>query len=186
MNRVRLAAPVLLLIVLLLPLSGCTTALKQAYYEVRGAQSDILLITELREDALAPYRRLVLEPTTTTVGDRICPPRALRLYDEHLADAVQDLRSVYPGGEPGLRINSEIVYTQKKGLLSGALALVRVRLRDTGDDHLVVDTLIRTESKSFREGGENALAESSVKALRRLLENRGLREEGEEEEEHGD
>jgi len=157
---------------LLLPLAGCSTAIKQVYYEVRGAKSDIMLISQFQSDTLAAYQSLRFEPATTTVGDRICPPRLLHHYDEQLADASRELRDAYPGGDPALRITTELLYFQNKGLLSGALLLARSRMYDATDDRLVVDALILTESKSFREGSRGDLAESSVKALRRFLRER--------------
>ena len=180
MNLSRLASA-LLPIVLLAPLSGCTTALKQAYYEIRGAKSKIIPAADWNEDALLKYHSVSFEPATTTVGDRICPLKLRHAWDRHAAELASDLREFYTGGDPGLRVASEILYFQKKGLLSGSQCLTRVKMRE--GEQLVVDAIVRTESKSFREGGEDALAESNVKALGKFLEVRGLEEE---EEKHED
>jgi len=185
MNCSRRAAWAVLPILLLVSLSGCTTALKQAYYEARGAKSKIIPVTDLEQDALLKYRSVRFEPATTTVGDRICPLELRRSYDRHTTELASELREFYPGGDPGLRVASEILYFQKKGLLSGSQCLTRVQMRE--GEQLVVDAIVRTESKSFREGGEDALAESNVKALGKFLKNRGLeeKEEDEDKEEKG-
>lgn len=169
MNPSRLAGSALLTAVLLFPLSGCARAIKQAYYEFRGAQSEIMLISGFAENTLTPYRSLHFEPATTTVGNTICPPRLLRCFDQYLAEAAADLRRLYPGGQPGLRITNEVLYSQRKGLLSQAMCLARVRMYDAEDQHLVVDAIILTESKSFRQGGRSDLAASTVKALHQFL-----------------
>lgn len=190
MNRARLAASAALSVALLLALSGCSRAIKQAYYEFRGAKSEIILISDFDQDPLGPYRSVRFEPVTTTVGDKICPPRLRRYYDQHARELLADLRAFYPGGDPALRIASEILYFQHKGLLSGAECLTRVRMHDDADQRLVLDAIVRTESKSFRAGDESALAESNVKAIGKLLKKRKLEEEeeeeGEEEEEQDD
>lgn len=169
MNCVHLIRSATLATLLLFPLAGCSRAITQTYYEMRGAKSDILLISRFEHDTLRPYQSLRFEPATTTVGDRICPPRLLRYFDEHLAEAARDLHEIYPGGEPSLSISNEVIYSQKKGLLSGSMCLARVKMRDADDRHLVVDAIVLTESKSFREGGRRELAESSVKALHKFL-----------------
>jgi hypothetical protein len=180
MNLSRRASA-LLPIALLVLLSGCTTALKQAYYEIRGAKSKIIPVRDLQENALLECRSFRFEPVTTTVGDRICPPELRHAWDRHAAELASELREFYPGGDPGLLIASEILYFQKKGLLSGSQCLTRVKMRE--GERLIVDAIVRTESKSFREGGEDALAESNVKALGKFLKARGLEKEAKDEEE---
>lgn len=159
-------------LLLIFPLLGCSRAIKQAYYEVRGADSDIILISPFDAQTLSPYRALSFEPASSTVGPRICPPRLLGYFDEYLAAAAAELRDVYPGQSPRLVVSSEVLYCQKKGLLSAAMCLARVRMRDADTRRLVVDAIVRTESKSFREGGRRALAESSVKELTKFLRER--------------
>ncbi len=171
MKSPRVFLTSLFLIVMLMPLTGCgvSSVAKQAYYEFRGAQSEIMLISPFEDHTLKPYRNLRIEPATSTVGPQICPPKLLHYYDKFAANLIEDLREVYPGEAPTLRINSEILYFQSKGLLSGAMCLTRVKMRDIDDERLVVDALVLTESKSFREGGRSDLAESNVKALRKFL-----------------
>jgi hypothetical protein len=149
--------------------TGCFTMAKQAYSEVRGAQGELLPIREMSAAALARYQSVDFTPATTTVGARICPPAVLRAYDRSANQLAARLRQQsYPGGVPSLRIDSDVLYFQGKGLLSGALMLTRVRML-VGDE-LVGDTLVKAESNSFRAGGEGDLAKASLDALARLLD----------------
>jgi hypothetical protein len=149
-------------------LTGCTTIAKQAFHEVRGAQGEVLLITESRPSGLARYQGLQFTPATSTVGSRICPPELLRAYDRSASQAASKLRADYPGGSPALTIDSEILYFQRKGFLSGAIMLTRVKLRSS--DQPVLDAVVRAESDAFRAGGEEDLAQASLDALCKFLE----------------
>jgi hypothetical protein len=170
----------------LLPGCGAGSLAKHAFYEVRGAQSKIIPVDDFDPDALRAYLSVRFEPVTTTVGDRICPPRLRRAYDEQLRELSLDLREHYPGGKPTLRVSSEIMYFHRKGLLSGAQCLARVRMHDADSQRLLVDAIIRTESKSFSAGDEDALAESGVDELGEFLEKRKLEDEEDDEEEDDD
>lgn len=184
-TRGRILTPLLSLI-LAPALTGCSTVAKQAFQEFRGARSKILLIHELPADALAPYQTVRIDPVTTTVGDRLCPPQLRHYYDQATAELALELRDEYPGGASVLHVSPEILYFQEKGLLNGAECLARVRMRDDARQSLIVDAIVRTESKAFRAGGEKALAESSVEAIGKFLENRGGEPKEDEEDEERD
>lgn len=147
--------------------TGCTTAAKQAFHELRGAKADILYVDQLTQSELDTYGSVELTPVTTTLGNRLCPPSLLRAYDRRARELSGELEDVYPGDQPGLMIDSDIEFFQGKGLLSGAMLLVRVKMR--AEDRLVGDALVVAESKSFREGAGHDLAEASLKALGRYL-----------------
>jgi hypothetical protein len=169
MTRLTGLAAVLVLAALL-PLSGCTTAAKHAFYEVRGAQGSMLYIDDLDADELRPCQSVRFEPATTTIGSRLCPPAFLHEYDRAAQAMTEKLRDQFPGGPPVLTITGDVLYFQKKGLLSGAQSLVRTRF--TVDGRLLADAIVRVESRAFREGDHAALAEETIdtigKALRRL------------------
>lgn len=157
---------------------GCTTAAKQALYELRGARGKILWVSAPHRERLARIRSLVFEPATTTIGDRLCPVSFRNAYDRRAGEQLEALRTLYPGGEPRLRIEADVLYFQKKGLLSEAQSLTRVRMRD--DLGLLADGIVRVESKSFRAGDEEDLAEETVDAICKFLRR------GREQDEHGD
>jgi|GEM_PF-2277336 len=148
--------------------TGCFTIAKQAFQEARGAQADVVAVTELRAGTLARYRAIEFLPAKTTVGPKLCPPEVLRAYDYCANQTRAELRRLFPGEEPRLTVASEVLYFQKKGLLGGALMLTRVRLSE--GDQLLADVVVKAESESFRAGGEDDLAGASLSALRRFLE----------------
>lgn len=150
------------------PLAGCTTVLKQAYYEVRGAKARVVMVEDRDPALLEGVKSVRFEPATTLIGPKITPPALLRAYDAAVQRVAGDLRKeAYPGGEPALTVRSDMIYAQTKGLMSGALCLTRVRM--TADDGGALDVLVKAESKSFRAGGEDDLASAAAEALGRFL-----------------
>ncbi len=157
-----------LALVLLLPLCGCMSAVKQAYYEVKGAEGDVRLLNDMAPEALRTFGAVQFTPVTTALPPRYCPPAVLEEYDRCARLAVTALKPHFPGAGPALTIDSELLYSQGKGLLSAGLLITRLRMRDE-QGNLVVDALLRSESKSFREGRGEHLAASSIEALIRWL-----------------
>ena len=175
MMPLRRSTPCLLTaLTLSLPMTGCTTVAKQAFHEVRGAHSDVLLITDLNEQTLRPYQRVTFDPVISTLGDKLCPPELREVFNQNLAEQGATLQTAYSGGGPGLRVGSEILFFQEKGLLSQAELLSRVRMHDMNTSQLVLDAVVRTESKAFRAGGKTALARSNAEAIGKLLRRRGM------------
>ena len=161
-------------------LAGCTTAAKQVYHEWRGAQAKLYFVQELPEDALERYQSVQFERPTSSVVPRICPPSLLEAYFEGCRRIQAGLRDEYPGGEPTLRVSSDIEFFQPKGLLGTAMCLSRVQMRD--QEQLVVDAVLVAESEAFRQSGAADLANASAKALGKFL--RARKEVKEDEEDH--
>lgn len=149
-------------------ITGCFTLAKQAFVEARGAQGEVLSISELHETALGRCQGLEFTPATTTAGPRICPAEVLRAYDRSANQLVARLKPLYPGGAPVLRVDTEMLYFQKKGLLGQAILLARIRMH--ADNQLAVDAIVKVESKAFRAGGEDELARGATEGLRKYLE----------------
>lgn len=150
---------------------GCTTAAKQALYELRGARGKLIWVSAPHTERLGRVRGLRFEPATTSIGDRLCPPAFRAAFDRRVAERLAALGEIYPGGAPVLRIESDVLYFQKKGLLSEAQALTRVRMHD--DIGLLADGIVRVESRSFRAGDEEDLAEETADTIVRFLRRRG-------------
>lgn len=164
------SSSLLLLVVTLVPLSGCMRAAKQAYYELRGAKAEVKLVQDVDDAVLRSYQQIVFQPATTTAGEKICPPSLLSKYDSNAREQLRDISGEFPGGSPTLQIATEILYFQEKGIFSSAECLVRVRGRDNGK--LVFDAIVKAESKAFTSGGESALTGACAKAVCRYLEKR--------------
>lgn len=140
---------------------GCTTALKQGYYEFRGAQGEIEMIQQNRP--LRDVQQVTFHQVTTTAGKEIVPPVLMREYDRYAKQFLFRWNDMFPGGDPALTVDSEVLYYQKKGILSGALMLTRVKMFE--QDDLAADMIVKVESKSFREGGEEDLSEAAIDTL---------------------
>ena len=147
--------------------TGCTTVAKQAFHELRGAQADVHLNQCVARDALARCQSVRFAPATTTLNSKLCPPTVIRAYDRRVTRQLSTLGEFYPGGAPELQVNTDLQFFQAKGLLSGALLLARVKMYTDGT--MVADTVVITESKSFREGGGVALGETAAEAIVKWL-----------------
>jgi len=161
------AAALLLVATCSLGTTGCFTLAKQAFHEAVGAKGDVITISGGPEE-LSRFRSVDFKAATTTVNDRLCPPELRRAYDRSARQCAAKLAANFTGGEPTLTVASEVLYFQKKGLLSGAFMLTRVRM--SAETESVIDAILRAESDAFRAGGEDDLARASCEALRAFLE----------------
>lgn len=159
---------------------GCSTVVKHAYYEVRGAKVKIMpaqaaVSRDQIVERFAPYQSYTIEPATTTLGPEMCPPPVLTTFDETARALPSDektsegLAREYPGGEPSLHVALEIQFVESKGLFGTALLFGRLRMTD--GPTTVLDAVVMTQSKSFREGGREELAEETAKGIGRFLIN---------------
>ncbi|HRX86913.1 MAG TPA: hypothetical protein P5572_17955 [Phycisphaerae bacterium] len=157
---------------------GCVSAVKHVYYEVRGAKVKVMpaqTATPRSEivERFAPYESFQFEPAKTTLGPEMCPPRVLTMFDETAQglrtseDLGEKLVTHYPGGAPTLNIATELQFVESKGLLGTALLIGRVRMTDGSTT--VLDAVVMTQSKSFREGGREELAKETARGLGRFL-----------------
>lgn len=151
-------------------LTGCTTVARQAFHELRGAKADVLINLSEDPDAVAHCQGVRFQPVASTLSERLCPARVLRAYDAVARAEADRLLTEYPGGDPELTVESDVQFLQGKGLLSGALMLTRVKMRQDAD--VLVDALVVAESKAFREGSREDLTEATVEALGKWLRQR--------------
>jgi len=156
-----------LLTVGVLPLSGCLSAVKHGFYEVRGAKGAIQFVERLVPGDLERYRSVRFEPATTTIGPKLCPPEVITAYDRAALQWCADMRDRFPGREPALRIATDVVYFQRKGLFGDAQLLARLKFTEA--ERPVGDALVVVGSKAFREGSGEALAETAIKTIGKYL-----------------
>lgn len=149
---------------------GCSPmgALKSAYYEFKGAGADLKLNQAADDRTLAQYDAVEFDPAQTTLGDKLVSRALLAAYDRAARQAVEKLRDEgFGGATRPVRVATEFIYCQEKGLLSAGLAIARVKV--TGESQLLLDAIIKAESQAFTRGGEDDLAEASVRALQKYL-----------------
>jgi len=155
----------------LLPLTGCMTIVKQAYYEIKGAQAKIVLNEDMTDRTLLDYKGVKFESLKRSVGERIVPQTFVTAFDHATAETLVDLKEEYPGGEPALTVKTEVSYFQRKGFLSSPLSLTRLHVM--AGERQIIDAMVLAETKAFREGdGDAALAEATVKAISKMLATR--------------
>lgn len=165
-SRLHRSVALFIGLVILLAASGCSTIAKQTFYEMRGAEGKVIPNAPLGPTELAPYNGLQFEPVTTRLSTRIVPRPVLTAYDRQARLVSAAFASEY-GGTPSLRAETEILFMQEKGILSQAQLLTWVQLFD--GSQLKLDAVVKTESKSFRAGGEDDLAEAACRALTDLI-----------------
>ncbi len=160
----------LFIVMSLVPATGCSSAIKQAIREVRGATAEVKPVTTPDALEIQKYRELVFAAPTTTLSEDLCPPKLFTGFDEAIRDEdlVKSLAESFPGGEPRLRVSSEIQYFQSKGLMSSGLMLARVRMEGEGG-RLVLDAVVKTESGAFTRGAEGALSAGMVRGIVKYL-----------------
>lgn len=149
---------------------GCFRVARQGLSEIVGARGELLAVRELGSDVREQVRRLRFEPATTTLTAALCPPKLLAAIDEGYAREAADWAEDYGGsGTRTLRVATDILFYEEKGLLDSAELLARVKVYDSGS--LAGDTLVRVTSSSFRAGGKHALgralAHTVVKMFRK-------------------
>ncbi len=153
----------LILVLSIFSLGGCSRAIKQVYYEFRGAKAKIHPMRETDPSVFAPYKSISFTPATTRSGQLICPPSLLSEYDRAASEVVSELETQFPGGEPTLQISSDILFCQRKGAFSVAEVLARIRMAD--GDKTVFECLVKSESKALTQRGEDDLSRACAKAL---------------------
>ncbi|MGD8453202.1 MAG: hypothetical protein PVJ57_15395 [Phycisphaerae bacterium] len=167
LNSHRLSVTAGLLLAGMLPLTGCTTALKHAYYELRGAKGDIEFIQVVPTHVVESCGGVRFTPVESTIGPRLCPTELRAAYDRYAKRLESDLRERFTTGGPTLELASEMLYFHGKGLFGEAQLLVRVRFTEGGQH--VGDALVVVGSKAFRESGKGALAQTAVETVGKFL-----------------
>lgn len=154
---------------LLLTSVGCMRVAKQAYYEVRGAQADVRPQSGFSNVRLASPGTLEFAPATTSMSAAIVPPAVLRAYDREAAAQAAEW-AAEADGSTTLRIATDFLYFQKKGLLSKAQCMARVRCTSGAGE--VFDGVVIVESGSFREGDEGDLGEAAAEGVAKFIRER--------------
>lgn len=163
MDRRMQRSGVAMLATLLVINTGCLTTLKHAYYEVQGAQAEEEVIESAGSAALATYKGVEFLPSESRVPAAIVPATVRAEFDRQAKDAAAKLAPEYPGGAPRLAVDTEIFYFQRTGIMSAGMLLMRARFRD--QNRVIVDLLVKSESKSFRAGGEEDLVAAGLEAI---------------------
>lgn len=155
----------LVLSVLALTTTGCTTILKQTYNEIRGAQGKLYHITQTeRCPEIGLYDSVRFAPPENYCGTMICPPTMLESYESVAQTRLHEYRDVFQGGTPQLTVQSTFLFGEQKDLLGIGEGLVRVRIFGEGQT-LLVDALCRVVTQSFRKADYEDLGEAAAETV---------------------
>jgi hypothetical protein len=151
-----------------LVLMGCSTLAKQGYSEFKGAQSELKIVGAAQSGAVKNASGIEFKAAKSSIGPEVVGPTVLQTYDAEARKVAEKLAGNFKGKDAKLVVDSDLLYYQGKGITSGGMLLTHVRVH--AGDKLVLDTLIKTESESFRSRDEAALTRSAVEALGKQLQ----------------
>ncbi len=155
--------------------SAVTSVAGPVFNEVRGAHGSVIALREPARDVFGRIASLKFTPATCSLGPRIGTPELLRAYDIAASEFAARFAGVRLANAVPLVCDTDVLYFQKKGLVSGGLLLARVRLRADNTDG--GEVLLKAESQAFRAGDEAALSTAAVDALGRFLRREARGEE---------
>jgi hypothetical protein len=141
---------------------GCTTALKQAYYGMRGAGGSFYEVRVVDPEVLASYESLDVQPFTNDLGPRV-PDEVMRAVNRDVPRVLSESSLFSPGGKL-LSVKGRVVhYTGASGLTGAIVSVIgsaeecvcRVELRDAETGDVVGEAVCWGSVKSaFRRGAE--------------------------------
>ena len=162
--------------------SGCTTAVKQVYYGVRGPQGYFLLEQAEPSSTFEPYQTLVVERFENALPKNITPSLVNKVLDktvEELTEAELFGRVERAAGEPPagalvirgklLDVKSDTIPGQR--VISGANHVIAHVWAVDGDSGKVLAWgVVRGEVKSVARGGEGSLGEGLAEGIEEFIE----------------
>ncbi len=159
--------------------SGCSMAVKQAYYGVRGSSGKFYEIKVVDADVLGQYETVRFDPFTNELGDHV-PQKIIDRVNESVPEALQDSELFSDSGKE-LVVQGRIVhYTGKSGLFgavgsvlsAGEQCVCRVQLVDSASQSVIGEAVCWGEVKSAVRRGSNELAQGLGKGIVKWLAER--------------
>ncbi|MCP4591433.1 MAG: hypothetical protein GY842_11860 [bacterium] len=148
----------------LLGSSGCTTALKQAYYGVRGAAGKFYEVKVVDPNVLAGYESVDIKPFTNGLGPRVPSSVMLEVNDD--TPRIITESSLFSSGDRVLRVSGTVIhYTGKSGLMGSVGSVIggaeecvcRVQLHDDATEELIGEAVCWGSVKSAVRRGAGEL-----------------------------
>lgn len=159
--------------------SGCMTAVKQAYYGVRGAQGEFYEVQVVKPAQLATYRSIRVESFTNELGPHL-PAEVIREINEHTPEAVAGKNLFYSSGKK-LVVTGQIVHFTGKSALKGSVGSIigggeacvcRVQLKDGESGEQIGEAVCWGLTKSAVRRGSGELGIGVGKAVSSWLSKR--------------
>lgn len=152
--------------------SGCMTAVKQAYYGVRGAQGKFYEVQVVKPATLATYRSVRVESFTNELGAHL-PAAVIREVNQQTPKAVADKNLFYARGKK-LVVTGQIVHFTGKSALRGSVGSIigggeacvcRVQLKDADSGEQIGEAVCWGLTKSAVRRGSGELGIGVGKAV---------------------
>ena len=158
---------------------GCSTAVKQAYYGVRGAQGKFYEVKVVDPGVLAKYKSVRVEPFTNEIGDCV-PPQVIAEVNEQTPKSLAESGLFYPDGK-AVRVKGRIVHFTGKSGLKGSVGSViggseecvcRVELLDGESGQVIGEAICWGIVKSAVRRGSGELGAGVGKGVENWIEKR--------------
>ncbi|UCG32204.1 MAG: hypothetical protein JSU68_11115 [Phycisphaerales bacterium] len=159
------------LAVLLMANTGCTTVLKRGYKEAKGASGKVREIKAPTQADLRTYRSVRAGTVTNEIGI-VCNPGMLSGLKTYLPAEFAEMKDLFPGGDPALTVDVAIQYAQKGGGVKAAIGsdqylISRVKIHGR-DGSTVGDLILIGHSEAMRTSDED-LAKAAAHELATYL-----------------
>jgi hypothetical protein len=159
------------LAVLLMANTGCTTVLKRGYKEAKGAGGKVREIKAPTQADLRTYKSIRAGTVTNEIG-KVCNPGMLSGLKTYLPAELAKMKDLFPGGDPALTIDVAIHYAQKGGGVKAAIGsdqylISRAKIRGQ-DGSTVGDLILIGHSEAMRTSDED-LAKAATEELAKYL-----------------
>jgi len=152
---------------------GCTTLAKRGFREFKGAESQLIPITDLAAYELLQYSKVELGRIESDIGP-VVPPTFIGALTAAFREKLPSLQGLRPDG-PTLRLDGRITFFQAGGTVGALLGkekmcIVRVRfVSATGTPK--GECLVVARSEAVRTGQED-LAREIAKRLTKYLQSK--------------
>lgn len=159
--------------------TGCTTAIKQTYYGVTGAQGKFYELKLVDPNVLVTYKSCRVEPFTNALGEHV-PQDVIAEVNDQTPKMLTESRLFYPEGKR-LLIKGQIVhFTGKSGLKGSAGSFIggsedcvcRVQLLDAKSGDEIGEAICWGIVKSAVRRGSGELGAGVGKSVSSWVEKR--------------
>ena len=163
---------VMLSLVCLVGLNGCTTVAKRTFKEAMGAEGKVLEVRGVSTATLRTYKAVKVGNVTNEIAP-LCSQGQYLALRAALPEAFAELKEQFPGGQPEVSVDVAIQYVQRGGTLSSIVGpdqylIGRVYLR--GNEPEPVSELIVVAHSEAMRTGDKELAEAAAEGIAEYLE----------------
>lgn len=155
----------------LLSCTGCFTAARQAFSEVRGAQATVEPISASGSFPAANIAQVRFRPPRTEApGGSGTPGTLVTAFESAARKAEADFNRGSASGGRTVEVDTKLIYFRERGLLGSSLLLARVQAHEAG--RTLLDAFVHTETQSIRDGDVEGMTRAVVEGVAKYLTGR--------------